>query len=89
MSATRELRVNSSKFTLITLITGVLFGVIFWIIWGHSLHYNVYADGEFWYSEEFTEFGKTVITAGLSLVFGVSVAVIALIMEELFRTGHN
>lgn len=43
------------KFVVITLGAGMLFGWAFWIGWGHRLHINVYADGDFWYAEEFTE----------------------------------
>ena len=48
-------------------------GVVLWIIWGHDLHYNVYADGEFWYREEFPSYFKVIVTSLVSIVFGLGV----------------
>ena len=78
-----------SKFIFLTLTTGVCFGALFWIVWGRSLHYSVYADDQFWYSEDFTELGKILVTVGFSLVFGLGVSFVALIIQKFFRAGHN
>ena len=77
------------KFIFLTLVTGLLFGAVFWIIWGHKLHYNIYANDEFWYSEEFNEFGKTIITVGLSLLFGICVSAIVFIMQKLTPSNRQ
>ena len=71
-----------SKFIFLTLVAGTVFGVLFWRIWGHGLHYNVYSNGEFWYSEDFTEFGKTIITIGVSFLFGICLIAIVWVIQS-------
>ena len=70
------------KFVLITLGSGVLFGFAFWMGWGHSLHINVYADGDFWYAEEFTEPVKIIITSIVGLVLGGCVSAVVWITQK-------
>ena len=70
------------RFILVTLGIGLPFGLAFWIGWGHSLHYDVYANDEFWYAEEFTELGKVIITSVVSLVFGVCVSAVVWIIRR-------
>ena len=72
-------------FLLIILGSGILFGVVVWIVWTHDLHLNVYSDDEFWYREDFPPYFKVVVTVCLSFVFGLLVAVITWLVRYLRR----
>jgi hypothetical protein len=74
------------RFVLITLSAAVLFGGVFWIGWGHRLHINVYADGDFWYAEELTQPAKIIITSIVGLVFGVCVSAVTWIIRRRGRS---
>ena len=78
MSATVfKLKSTLSVFLLTVAGSGVPFGVVLWIVGTHDLHYNVYADGdEIWYREYFPTYFNLIVTALLSLFFGLIVATI-------------
>lgn len=65
--------------------TAVLFGVAFWVAWGHDLHYNVYSDGDFWYREEFPVYFNLIVTSLLSVIFGLIVVAMIRIAQHLMR----
>jgi len=80
--AASESQMSIFRFIFITLGAGLLFGLVFWIGWGHRLHYGVYANDEFWYAEEFTNHGKVIITSVVSLAFGVCVSAVVWIIRR-------
>ena len=79
--------VSKPKHTLLLFLltvagTGVPFGIAVWIVGTHDLHYNVYSDGdEVWYREYFPTYFNLIVTAILSLFFGLSVATIVCIRK--------
>jgi hypothetical protein len=62
------------RFIAVTLIAGIFFGSVFWLLQGRNLHINVYIGDEYLYSEEFTDTGKVVVTLVASSVSGFVVA---------------
>ena len=47
-------------------------GIMFWCLWGHDLHINVYANNEFWYADFFSLQGKVLA----SVFFGLAASAI-------------
>jgi hypothetical protein len=66
----------------------VVFGIIFWNIWGHELHLNVYADGEFWYREYLTRKAQIFFTVLISGLFGLLVASIIKLVQYYRKKFH-
>ncbi len=60
-------------------------GIVLWISWGHGLHYNVYANSEVWYQEEFPRYFKVIVTSFLSVIFGLVIVTVIAIVRHLMR----
>ena len=64
--------VNNIKTISVIIAPGLVVGIMFWCLWGHDLHMNVYADNELWYVETFSLQGKVLA----SVFFGLAVSAI-------------
>ena len=60
---------------------GLLFALLFRLSCGPRLEYGVYAGGDAWYREEFTEFGTLLVTA----ILGIAVALIVAAVLWMLR----
>lgn len=56
------------KTILVIIVPALVFGIMFWCIWGHDLQMNVYVNNEFWYAESVDLPGKVLA----SVFFGLS-----------------
>ena len=64
-------------------------GVLLWLTCTHDLHLNVYSgdDDEVWYREYFPTYFNVIVTAVLSLFFGLIVAAVIWIVRYVRRSS--
>ncbi len=56
----------------VIIASALVVGIMFWCLWDHDLHMNVYANNEFWYAESFSLQGKVLA----SVFFGLAASAI-------------
>lgn len=69
------------KSLVIFVVIALIVGCGHWLIWGHDLRYDVYANDTFWYDEEYSRRGTIIISSIVGLVGGAT----ALVVIALFR----
>jgi len=75
----------SYRFVFTVASIAVPVGILFWINWGHDLHYNVYSNDVLWYREEFPGYFKLLVTSLFSIMFGPALVATIRIVQYLIR----
>jgi hypothetical protein len=64
-------------------------GAPFWLLWGHDLRYNVYANGTFSYDEQFSTTGRVLVTLLIAVVAGGLVSLVVHVVCRAFRSSPS
>ncbi len=64
-------------------------GIMFWCLWGHDLHMNIYAGNEFWHEEAFSLQGKVLASVFFGLAASAIVAGYLGVRRVLFKIRKN
>lgn len=65
-------------------------GILFWLFYGRSLAWDVYAGGDvYWYSEEFSTRGKLIVTGAFSLIIASASVGLHALIRSLGKRKEN
>ena len=80
---------SGRRISLVVLLTAFASGVVYWFAYGRTLTYDVFADGQYVYSEGLSTQGRIIITCVVACLVSLGSLLSLLLVRGAIRRRHG